>query len=281
MSRTDRLPERSKEPRKHQEIGGAGWVRIGFRGAAILILLVICFPLMLAMRPLERLIWGQGRPVTPAITQAVCVLVCAILGLRRKITGSPAAMPVAHLANHVSWLDIFVLNACAPIHFVAKSEVRDWPGIGWLARGTGTLFIERRREAAKAQETELGARLAAGHRMLIFPEGTSSDGLQVFPFKSTILAAFFSADVPADLAVQPVSLRYYAPSNRGTDFYGWPVGKSFIQGLLQVLAQAPQGAVHVMWLAPIPRAGEDRKSLAAKSEVAVRAGFNAAVQLGR
>ena len=252
-------------------IGLAGWLRAGLRGCTILGLLAVAFPLLLALRLPERAIWGARRPLTPWITQAVCGATCAVLGLRRHSTGAPMRGPGAFVANHVSWLDIFVLNASARVMFVAKAEVRAWPGIGWLARGTGTVFIDRQRAQAKAQERMLSARIAAGHRLMIFPEGTSSDGLRVLPFKSTILGAFFGRQ--AGHAIQPVTLRYHAPPGREPRFYGWWAGLGFGRSLLEVLAQGPQGSVEVIWHPPIPCDGEDRKSLAAKAEAAVRSGL--------
>lgn len=260
-------------PRDPVPIGPTGWFRVLGRGAVILALLVPAFVFLLLLRLPERLIWRECRPLTPRLTQAVCRAVCALMGLKRRQGGRPVAGPVAHVANHTSWLDVFVLNSLAPVFFVAKSEVRGWPGIGWLARGTGTLFVRRRRVAAKEQQNELAARLTLGHRMMIFPEGTSTDGQRVLPFKSTIFAAFFAAEVPADTVVQPVSLRYVAPPGREARFYGWWHNMGFLRSMLEVLAQAPQGRVDVIWGAPIPVAGLNRKTLAAQAETAVRASF--------
>ncbi len=253
-------------------IGPAGWVRVAGRGTAIGSMLAIGFPLLLLLRPVERTVWGASRPVTPWITQTVCRATCLVLGLRRRVRGRVMATPGAFLANHVSWLDIFVLNASARLYFVAKSEVHGWAGIGWLARGTGTLFVERRREAAKVQERAVAERLGAGHKLMIFPEGTSTDGMQVLPFKSTILAAFFTPGLPDDLSVQPVSLRYHAPDGREPRFYGWWGDRGIVPSLLEVLAQAPQGRVSVTWHEPVPEAEHDRKTLARMAEAQVRAG---------
>ena len=258
-------------PRVPVPIGLMGCVRAGYRGGAILGLLALGFPLLLALRLPERAICGAGRPLTPWITQAVCVATCAVLGLKRRQIGAPMTGPGGFVANHVSWLDIFVLNAAARVAFVAKAEIRAWPGIGSLARGTGTIFVERQRRQAKVQEEMLGARLSAGLRIMVFPEGTSSDGLRVLPFKSTILGAFFAAE--PGLAIQPVTLRYQAPPGRDARFYGWWAGLGFGRSLLEVLAQGPQGSVEVIWHAPIPCDGADRKSLAAKAEDAVRSGL--------
>lgn len=243
------------------------------RGGFILVILLISFPLLLALRPVERFTFGVQRPFTPWITQTVCALCCAALGLRRHVFGRPTKAAALFASNHVSWLDIFVLNANHRVTFVAKSEVRAWRGIGWLARGTGTLFIDRRKGAARDQARQIAARIGRGDALLIFPEGTSTDGLRVLPFRSTVFAALFMPGMPPDLVVQPVTLSYHAPPGREARFFGWWGTASFRESLLEALAQAPQGWVEVTWHDPLPLAGQDRKSLARQAEEAVRAGL--------
>lgn len=257
----------------------AGWGRVLRRGLPIMALLLVCYPLLLILRVPERWLWGRRRPVTPWITQFVCVAVCGLLGLRRNISGVPSPARGAVVANHSTWLDIFVLNASKRIYFVAKSEVAGWAGIGWLARGTGTVFIRRNRAEAKRQQAALEERLRAGHRLLFFPEGTSTDGLQVLPFKTTLFAAFTSDALRDFLTVQPVTLRYHAPQGQDARFYGWWGGMDFVPGLLKVLAVRRQGSVDVIYHPPLRVADfPDRKALAAACETAVRAGFSAAAR---
>jgi 1-acyl-sn-glycerol-3-phosphate acyltransferase len=183
--------------------------------------------------------------------------------------------PGAVVANHVSWLDIFVLNARKRVYFVAKSEVAAWPGIGWLARATGTVFIRRARAEAAAQRALFEARLAAGHRLLFFPEGTSTDGRRVLGFRTTLFAAF-EAPAFARLAVQPVTLRYAGPPGDPA-FYGWWGDRGFGEHLLAVLAAPRQGSVEILYHPPLT-AGEhaDRKALARAAEAAVRRGLEGA-----
>ncbi len=251
-----------------------GWVRLGLRGSALLILLGICFPLLLLLRLIEAPIWGMNRPVTPWITQFVCIWACRILGLNRRVIGTPLAGRGAFVVNHVSWLDIFVLNASKRLYFVAKAEVRGWPGIGWLARGTGTVFINRRRGEAKAQQELFEDRLAAGHKLLFFPEGTSTDGRRVLEFKSTLFAAFLTERLKPFLSLQPVTLRYIAPEEEQPAFYGWWGDMGFTDNLVKMLAARKGGAVEVIYHSPLRVAGfADRKALAAACEEAVRAGL--------
>lgn len=112
------------------------------------------------------------------------------------------------LANHVSWLDIFVINAVAPSSFVAKSEIARWPLAGTLVAGVGTVFIERdRRRAVREVIGTLDRRLRAGRRAAVFPEGTTSDGRQVLPFFGNLAQAAIDAGAP----VVPIGLRYVDP----------------------------------------------------------------------
>jgi 1-acyl-sn-glycerol-3-phosphate acyltransferase len=257
--------------------GVAGWLRAVRRGAPLLLLLAVSFPLLLVLRPPERLIWGLSRPVTPWITQFVCVWACRFIGLSRVVEGKPMRGVGAYVANHSSWLDIFVLNASKRLYFVSKEEVSGWSGIGWLARGTGTVFIKRDRAEAARQARLIEERLHAGHRLLFFPEGTSTDGLRVLPFRTTLFAAFFTPQLREKLQIQPVSLIYSAPDGEERSFYGWWGGMEFGASLLSVLSVRRQGSVRVIYHAPLRVADfADRKALAAAAEAAVRKGFSAA-----
>ena len=168
-----------------------------------------------------------------------------MMGLKRHVSGSPSPERGAYVANHSSWLDIFVLNASKRIYFVAKEEVHGWPGIGWLARGTGTVFIRRDRRDAKRQQEMFEDRLRAGHHLLFFPEGTSTDGQRVLPFKTTLFAAFTTEAMRDFLTVQPITLRYHAPDGEDPRFYGWWGEMGFGFGLLKVLAALPSGRQHL------------------------------------
>lgn len=232
--------------------------------------------LLLVLRLVERPVCGASRPITPFVTQAVCRAALAILGLRLGQHGRPSRVGAA-VCNHVSWLDIFVLGACDRVYFVAKSEVSGWPGIGWLARATGTAFITRKGSEAAAQRVLMEHRLAAGHRLLFFPEGTSTDGNRVLAFKSTLFAAFFSEALRDTAQVQPVSLRYRAPKGLDARFYGWWGDMAFGPHLWRIAVTPRGGRVEVVWHPPLATATTaDRKALAAACEAEVRAGFEAA-----
>lgn len=249
----------------------AGWLRAGFRGVPLLLLLAIGLLLMILLRLVERPLFNPRRPVTPWISVAACRGALLILGLRVRVEGRPMRGAGALVANHSSWLDILVLNAQAPVVFVAKSEVASWPGIGWLARATGTLFVRREaRGEVAAQARTLAERLRAGERIVLFPEGTSTDNRRVLPFKPALLAGLLAPGLPAGLAVQPVTLAYDAPAGQDPRFHAWFGGADFAPHALAMLAARRPGGVRVAFHPPIPVEGRDRKSLTAEAEARVR-----------
>ena len=254
-------------------IGAAGWARVGLRGLALGLVTFGGLGLLLLVRLVERPLFGQRRPVTPHITQFVCRTAFVVLGLKRCVHGHPMRRGGAVVANHGSWLDIFALNAGQQVYFVSKSDVRSWPGIGWLARATGTVFINRRAREAREHRDLIAKRLAVGHKLLFFPEGTSTDGRRVLPFRSTLFEAFFRAGDGA-LLIQPVTVVYTAPPGADPRFYGWWGDMDFGTHLAKVLAAGRQGRVDVVYHPPM-RVGEhaNRKLLARAAHDAIADAF--------
>ena len=271
------------EPAPHEarvpvRITPLGWLAVALRLPVLAVVVFGGLLLHLALRLIERPLFGLRRPVTPFITQAVCRLALLVLGMRFRVRGKPMARRGAVVANHSGWLDIFALNAPQRIYYVAKSEVAGWAGIGWLAKATGTIFIRRDPREAKAQQLVFEARLRAGHHLCFFPEGTSSDGVRVLPFKPTLFAAFHMDGLADILSIQPVTVAYHGPPGRDPRFYGWFGDIGFGRHLLEVLAQIRQGGVEVIFHPPIPIAeGGGRKALARTCEEQVRAGLQEAL----
>lgn len=261
---------------EHFTPSAGDWLRIVPRALVLILLIGVCLFLLLAVRLVERPLFGLRRPVTPFITRFVCRTAFRILGMGFSTHGRIMREAGAVVANHSSWLDIFSLNARQRIYFVSKAEVAGWPGIGWLARATGTVFIERDRKQARAQTELFEQRLGAGHKLLFFPEGTSTDGLRVLDFKTTLFAAFFSDALRETLHVQPVSVVYHAPKGAPDRFYGWWGEMEFGEHLLKTLAAPRQGAVEIVYHPPVRVADfADRKALAFHCQEAVRAGHQA------
>jgi lyso-ornithine lipid O-acyltransferase len=270
-------------PMQHPGLGVADWLRVIWRGVILGLVTYTGLILLLILRLVEWPLCGPRRPVTPYITQGVCKAAFAILRLPLVVRGRPMRGVGAIVANHSSWLDVFALNAADRVYFVAKSEVAGWPGIGWLARATGTVFIRRKVVDAKRQQALFERRLHAGHRLLFFPEGTSTDALRVLPFKSTLFAAFTAYHLKDDLCVQPVTVIYHAPSGHDPRHYGWWGDMDFAPHLVVTLAARRQGRVEVVFHDPLHVAQfPDRKALAAACEAAVRSAHphDAAMRVG-
>ncbi|RMC33812.1 lysophospholipid acyltransferase family protein [Paracoccus alkanivorans] len=257
--------------------GIAGWWRVIRRGLPAILVLLAGVILILPMRGIEKLFHGPRRPWSGPHVQLVCRLVLLCIGLRWRREGRALRGPGAIVANHSSWLDILTMNAALPVFFVSKAEVRGWPGVNILTAVTNTHFVIRDPKFARAQAEEFAARIRAGHRLLFFPEGTSTDGRRVLPFKPTLFQGFLDPELPGDLAIQPMSVAYHAPAESDPRFYGWWGDMALADHLLAVLSAPRQGHVEVMLHPPVPVAGENRKTLAAKTREAVLNGLDAAL----
>lgn len=185
----------------------------------------LCFSAMsICVMPLQGLALKLKLPLSKLIPLAYHRLLCALLGMRVELYGSLIKEgPVLYVTNHTSWLDIPILSALAPVSFVAKREVRDWPFFGILARLQRSVFIERgKRSQTEAQRDRILARLADGDILVLFPEGTSSDGNRALPFNSALFSVaerdIESAEATRPVIVQPISLAYVR-------YHGMPMGR--------------------------------------------------------
>ncbi|MGA0540217.1 lysophospholipid acyltransferase family protein [Neotabrizicola sp. VNH66] len=260
---TDELPPR--------RIGPLGWLRVALRGLALAVLVYGALMVFLLVRLVEAPLAAPNRPVSPKVTRFVCRNALRIFGIGYATRGTPMTEKGAVVANHSSWLDIFTLNAGQEIYFVSKAEVAGWPGIGILAKVTGTVFITRKGTEAKRQQQVFEERLRAGHKLLFFPEGTSTDAVRVLPFKSTLFQAFFTHGLDRVLQIQPVTVVYHAPKGEDARFYGWWGDMEFAPHLLMMLAAPRHGRVEVIFHPPVPvDAFPDRKTLASHCERVIR-----------
>lgn len=252
----------------------AGWARVVLRGGALAAIYGLGAVVVMLLRLVERPLFGAARPWTPYVTQAASRLLFTVLGMRHEVVGEQMKQPGAVVANHASWLDISALNARKRVYFVSKAEVAGWPVIGFLARLVGTVFIARDPRQAHTQRRIFEERLSAGHKLLFFPEGTSTDGMRVLPFKSTLFEAFFSDSLRDRTHIQPVTVVYEAPPGQDPRFYGWWGDMDLGPHLLQVLSARRNGAVRLVYHPAVRVADFDgRKALARQLEEAVRAGM--------
>lgn len=275
----DKMTWREGEsPELPRPSGLGGWCRVIRRGLPAILVLLAGVILILPIRGVEKLFHGPRRPWSGPHVQMVCRLVLFCIGLRWWREGRALRGPGAIVANHSSWLDILTMNAALPVFFVSKAEVRSWPGINILTTVTDTHFVIRDPRYARAQAEEFAARIRAGHRLLFFPEGTSTDGRRVLPFKPTLFQGFLDPGLPEALAIQPMSVTYHAPEGADPRFYGWWGDMALADHLLAVLSAPRQGHVVVTLHPPVPVAGETRKTLAAKTRNMVENGLDMAMR---
>ncbi len=254
-----------------EKISISGWVLVFIRGCAILLVILIGLVLKFLLRFFEKPLFGDRRPATPFITVLVSKISLYLLSIRVKRLGTPLERPGALVANHSSWLDIFALNSSQRLYFVSKSEVARWPGIGSLAKATGTLFIRREAKEAFVQKKLFEQRIKMGHKLIFFPEGTSTDGMRVLPFKSALFQAFFDLEFNSQCYIQPVTVTYFAPKNEDPRFYGWWGDMSFARHLLKTIAAKRQGKIEVRYHEPLLVSDfGKRKELAAAAEAIIR-----------
>jgi 1-acyl-sn-glycerol-3-phosphate acyltransferase len=238
---------------------------------------VFTLPLMPVQALLLRVSRGHARTFPHWYHRHLCRL----LGVRLKIEGEVVRdHPVLIVANHTSWLDIPVLSAVAPLSFVAKKEVGRWPFIAALARLQRTVFIDRqRRIAVAAAKQEIGERLKSGDTIVLFAEGTSSDGNRVLPFKTSLFATV-KPSRPSDSSepaayVQTLAIAYThlhgVPLGRADrSLVGWYGDMEMVNHAWQLLKAGPLD-VSIRIGRPVPFANfDDRKALARHSEAAVR-----------
>ena len=155
------------------------------------IILILFMLLTLPLMAIQAALLAMRLPAARYVAHWYHRLVCGLLGVRVHLSGAPVAPgPVLLVSNHISWLDIPVLSSITPLSFVAKREVSTWPFISTLAKLQKTIFIDRTKRTAVAEtREEILERLEDKERIVLFAEGTSSDGNQVLPFKSSLFAA--------------------------------------------------------------------------------------------
>lgn len=189
------------------------------------------------------------------------------LGFRLRVHGTIASSaPTLFVANHASYLDIPVLSALIPASFVAKAEVSGWPLIGFLAKMQNTIFVERRSVKAEQQRNVLRAELEKIRSLIVFPEGTSTDGLKVLPFKSSLFSIAEEGQGEIGLMVQPVSVVCTCldglPITRGwRSLYAWYGDMTLVPHLWNVLKLGNFTVDVIFHPAVKPASFPDRKAL--------------------
>ncbi|WP_147069833.1 lysophospholipid acyltransferase family protein [Sulfuriferula plumbiphila] len=211
--------------------------------------------------------WAS-RAARAALTMRWSRILLATLGIRLRVSGTAPEVAdggVMFAANHLSWLDPFLVLAHCPAHFVAKSEVRSWPVLGWLAAQSGTLFIERERRQDVARiSTAFTRLLRAGENVGLFPESTTGDGTALNPFKPALLQAACAAGA----RLCPVAIRYVDQAGRAHPAPIWVGEMSFADSILRIAAA--RGIVAELTFCPcMAGAHQTRRALALQAETAI------------
>jgi len=181
-----------------------GTIRLAFRAAWMVGLLLLCVPLHYAWKL-------SGRP--SPWPRRFLGWVGRAAGMRVRVVGEPLERNVLFLANHLSWLDILLVAGASGAAFVAKTEVATTPVVGWLAKLNNTVFVARtERAGVRGQADALRAALAGGQPVALFPEGTTDGGPTILPFRASLLASLFPP-LPR-IRVQPIALDYGAAARQ-------------------------------------------------------------------
>lgn len=209
----------------------------------------------------------------PWALQRVSRWLLRALGVRLSIEGIPRSGPSLVVGNHVSWLDILVLSASAPMRMVAKSEVRQWPVIGNAAVRAGTFFLRRERLRSLPESVAgIAAALRSGSRVQVFPEATTRCGGALNPFRR----AAFQAAIDAGVVVSPVTIGYFDHRQQSSVLPAFVGDETLTTSVRRVVGMSGLTA-RVSWLRPIPaiagtgRDAVDRARVARLSENAVAA----------
>ena len=184
----------------------------------------------------------------------------ALWGIHVKVLGQPVvAGPALIVSNHISWLDISVIHAARHCRFVSKSDIRDWPLVGKLATGAGTLYIERSsRKDALRMVKDMADAMKEGDVVAVFPEGTTSDGRDLLPFHANLIQSAIQADAP----VQPMSLKFVDAITGETSFAPCYIGDDTLIGSMWRTLTAPPILAVVHFGEPQQALGRDRRQWA-------------------
>ena len=187
-----------------------------------------------------------------------------IVGTRLVLEGEPPRTPAVIVANHVAWLDVFVVLSVVPCRFIAKSEIRDWPLAGWIAARSGTIFIRRgRRRDIASINARVHDVLGAGESVGLFPEGTTGEGGALLKFHSSL----FEPAVVNAARVHPAAIRYLRPNGTPCEaaIYG---ERTFLQSLARIIRE-PAMRAELRFASPLAAGGTHRRELARRAQASV------------
>ncbi len=179
--------------------------------------------------------------------------VMRIIGIEQEIVGIKSEANI-FVSNHISWIDILAINSTLDVVFIAKKEVRSWPGLGVLAVLGQTIFIERKSLNVLAQKSALEQCLRKGQSIFFFPEGTSTDGSIIKQFKSSLFEVCYAESFKENIfgAVQPLTIIYKSPIENDPSFYSfWREEDTIFDNIKKIIKKVSHGRVRLVFHKPI------------------------------
>ena len=245
-------------------IDALGWLRIVLRTGGLVFALLVTVPL--------HYLWRLFRLSSPW-PRIFLGWAARIAGARVSRVGVPLRRDVFYISNHVSWIDILGIAGASGTAFVAKAELQTAPVIGWLASLNRTIYVSREDRLGVAEQiNRLKDALAENWSVTVFPEGTTTDGRSLLPFKSALLKVL--EPPPAHVLIQPVLLDYGAVG----PVIGWVGDETGLNNALRVMARSGSFALKINFLDPFdPRDFPGRKAIAAESQRRIREALAAAM----
>jgi len=244
-------------------------LRLYLRLLRLLAVIVLGTLLASLVALMERLARHDLMVLRQRLTRWFMARLTAALPFRLDVQGDLPQAPMLWVSNHVSWTDIPLLGMLTPLSFLSKAEVRAWPVACWLADKAGTLFIRRGSGDGDLLNQQLGHRLQQGRHVLIFPEGTTTDGKSVRTFHGRLL----SSAIDNGVAVQPVAIRYVRAG--GFDEIAPFIGDDDMLSHLLRLLDSEVADVEIRLLPPIACHAMNRNELARRAQAAVASALGA------
>lgn len=240
--------------------------RLRLYGRVVRVLAVVSLGLGMAsiFALLHRLHLNSAMDRRQRWTQFFMKRLSNALPFQVTVVGERPVTPMLWVSNHVSWTDIALLGQLTPLSFLSKAEVRSWPVAGWLADQAGSLFIRRGAGDSQTIREQMSHHLQQQHPLLMFPEGTTTDGRSVRTFHGRLL----SAAIDSDVALQPVAIRYLR--NGESDPIAPFIGDDDLLSHLLRLFAHEQAQVEIHLLEPIACEQQERAMLAFKAQEAIR-----------
>jgi 1-acyl-sn-glycerol-3-phosphate acyltransferase len=224
-------PEKGEHFQQNDKM--TAYVRLFIRASLAIACILVIIPVML-------ITWNLGmRKATRAVMQSAFIFAAWAWNMRVRTEGILAQRrPLMLVSNHFSYLDLLALGSVAPAAFIAKSEIASWPVLGLMCKAAGCLFIDRKTSRTLQNKKLLDAAVKFGDIIGLFPEGTTDDGTELLPFKTSL----FSIAEHKDMEVQPVSIMYTALNGeaidtQGRNLVGWYGGADFLPHVMRFLQQ--------------------------------------------